>query len=339
MNDSLKKYAFFRALRREWNYLLGRRLRGRHAAKKLMRYYAEGSGPVDGTGERLMIFMADGRSIQGGLVDRLHGIVSLWKFARENGYGFRINYCHPIALERYLEPAGYDWRLRPGELTFDSRVAHPFRLMTFGETGEREWRFQRRMLSHYLSGPWRQCHVYSSFDYADSEMRELFAELFKPTELVRGAMEPVRERLGEGYVSVSTRFMELLGDFVEPKRARMPLPDAEREALIGECLGRIEDVHRRHPEAKIFVTSDSGLFLKRASELPYVVVAEGEICHADLVAEGSEGGDPHLKTFVDFMLIAGAGKAYQIKLGSMYGGQFSRCAALIGGARFERIEN
>ncbi|MDE6391510.1 MAG: hypothetical protein K2L26_08865 [Duncaniella sp.] len=337
MNNSLKRYAVFRALRREWNYLCGRRMRGRRSVRGLLGLY--GPGEPEGVSQgRMIVFMADGRSMQGGWVDRLHGIVSLWRFARGRGYDFRINYCHPIRLERYLEPAGYDWRLRPGELTYNSDVAHPFRLMTFGETGPREWRFQQDMMERYLSGRWRQCHVYSSYDYADGEMAGLFAELFRPTELLAGAMRPVSERLGEGYVSVSTRFMELLGDFVEPKRARLPLAGPEREELVGRCLEAVGDVHRRHPDARVFVTSDSALFLSRASALPYVVVAEGDICHADLAADVSGDADPHLKTFVDFMLVAGASKAYQIKAGSMYGGNFSRCAALVGGVEFERID-
>jgi len=338
MNDTLKKFAFFRALRREWNYLCGRRMRGRRSVRGLLPLYGPDK-PMGVAEGRMMVFMADGRSIQGGWVDRLHGIVSLWRFARDRGYDFRINYCHPISLERYLEPAGYDWCLRPGELTYNSSAAHPFRLMTFGETGPREWRYQQGMMERYLSGRWRQCHVYSSYDYADGEMAGLFAELFRPTALLAEAMRPVSERLGEGYVSVSTRFMELLGDFTEPKRARKPLAEEEREKLIERCLAAVRGVHERHPDARVFVTSDSALFLSRASALPYVVVAEGEICHADLVADGSEGSDPHLKTFVDFMLVAGASKAYQIKLGSMYGGNFSRCAALVGGVEFERIED
>ena len=48
--------------------------------------------------------MADGLIKQGGLADRLRGIVSLYKFCKENDLVFTIYFSVPFNMQEFLRP-------------------------------------------------------------------------------------------------------------------------------------------------------------------------------------------------------------------------------------------
>lgn len=164
--------------------------------------------------------------------------------------------------------------------------------------------------------------------------------MFKPTQALQSAVdEQVACLDGGNFISISTRFLELLGDFSEHRGCEaVGLPPEEQEQLIEKCLAKIAEVKSRHPEvSKVLVVSDSGKFVKAAKErYDYVHVIPGKIEHIDIV--GKEATGTHMKTFVDFLTISHAKKVYLLSTGGMYGSSnFAKIAAQIGGKPFERI--
>ncbi|MDE5685038.1 MAG: hypothetical protein K2I26_00610 [Paramuribaculum sp.] len=322
----MKTFKEFIQPARSWaNYAFFRRYRYARTIRRHFRQYYSPDAPLSAFPERSVICMADGKCHHGGLADRLRSFVTYYSYCKEHGRRFGIHSVFPFPLEDYLVPNLYDWRLRPGELTFNSTQARAFYMDNTSEKDQRERDFQRKLSERYLSDETHiQHHVYSSFFYAEADFGRYFHELFRPAPRIAALLEKEREALGGNYISVSARFLELLGDFKEPKATRHLTPQ-EQTDLIRRCVGQIEKLHALHPDHRILVTSDSRRFIQACAQLPYVHSTAGEISHVDV-----KGANDHAKTFLDFLLIADAAHVYQIRTAPMYGGNFSLRAAQAG---------
>lgn len=327
-----------RRLHDEVHYLFYRSYMSRRAIRRHITKRYSHDAPESTSSEPTVVFMADGYRHHGGLADRLRGIITTYQYCKEHALQFRINFTSPFRLEQYLEPADYDWRLRPGELTFNSSQCHPVYLMTTCDFyPAREIAFQRRQLASALSAPFVQAHVNTVYYCADDEFGALFCELFRPAQCVSVRLEELLRGIDpeHGYVTVSTRFLELLGDFKEPKTERQPLLESEKLALMERCVSQIEKIHSECGKSVVLTSDSAGFLAYAASKLPYCRYAPGEVAHID----GAEGhqGDADLKTFVDFFAVKGAEKSYLLVSGDMYNSNFSRRAAMAGSHDFEVI--
>ena len=311
---------------RSWaNYAFFREYRYHRKVRRHLKQYYSPEAPESTCEERMVVCMADGKCHHGGLADRLRSFVTYYGYCLEHGLRFAIHFDFPFRLEEYLQPNRYDWTLKPGELTYNSRQAHAVYMDNTSDEGPRELRYQRRMSRKLLSSTrFLQHHVYSSFYYDEANFGRYFHELFRPSARVQAALDLERQTLGANYISVSARFLELLGDFKEPK-ATLTLYEHGRKELVERCVAKIKELHTKWPDRKILVTSDSRRFLDACRHLDYVHVADGQISHVDVA-----GGADHTKTFVDFLLISGAERVFQIKTPPMYGGNFSLRAAQAG---------
>lgn len=309
-----------------------RRIERRHL---LGAYSPTAPMPAETTDSQTLVMMNDGRCPHGGFADRLRAIISFYRLCRQRGLRFKINFTYPFSLESYYIPADYDWTIRGGDISYNSLYAHPFFMDTIGIHGPREIKWEEKYITEkVLKAPYKQLHVYSPFDTVtdDAEFARLFKELFKPSHMLEKALAPHRHQLGDKYISVSTRFMELLGDFEEPHGSRRLTPE-QKQSLIASCIARIVELHTAHPDAKVLVTSDSGLFLDACRHLPWVYIVDGVIAHSDM-----PGTSDHLKTILDFQLISEANEVFQLRSGGMYAGNFSLKAAKAGGKPHRLIE-
>lgn len=321
-----------RLLRTEINYLFFREYRFKRHVRRHLRQYYSPDAPLRAARQGLIVSMADGRCHHGGLCDRLRTFTATYRFCMANNLPYAIYFRTPFRLEDYLEPCGYDWRIDDGEVSFNSLETDVLYTDTSGNSGERELRFRDKVYRKFLqSSRRRQHHFYSSFADFGPEFGPTFREMFRPVERLRRLIDAETEKIGAPYISVATRFLELLGDFHEPKPHRR-LDASEQSALMADCMAEIEKIHGQYPDFKVLVTSDSARFVAEASRLPYVHTIDGRIAHVD-----TADTDDHTKTFLDFFMIGKAEKVYQLQLGPMYGGFFSKSAALAGDRPFERI--
>lgn len=307
------------------NYWFFREYRFRRIVRRHLDRFYNDTDP-EPPARKTIVYMADGRRLHGGLADRLRGIVSAYSICKDQGWQFRINFTSPFRLERYLVPASYDWLLKVGELSFNRKWSHAVFQDTRGDVGEREKRWQRKTALKQFSLPFRQIHVYTAFYHAEDRFGDLFNELFRPAPDLQRALDQVVEQCGPGFVSVTTRFCELLGDFKEPVRGRDVLSDDDAERLIESLLAEIKRLHDRK-QVRILVTSDSRKFLERVKNLDYCVVIPGEISHID---NGEPNDDADFKTFLDFMTISKASESYLLLGPGMYNGNFAKRASAAG---------
>lgn len=266
-----------------------------------------------------------------GFADRLRGMISAYAYAKAIGHGFRIDHVEPFEVQRFLEPNEVDWRLRQGE----RRDTLPFSLticiMDY-ERGERVPYIPHCLQTHFLSNvdfiPVVNAHYHTDYTYAG-----LFRELFRPSAYLLDSLRPYLHYIEEGYISVSFRFMQLMGDLKDVDGDT--LPPAERESLILRCLDFVERLHAQHPTyRRVLVTADSRTFIERVEALPYVITLPGEIGHIGFMK--SEG--IFLKMFQDFYMISQARLVFMGYTGKMYKSHFACSAALTTDAPYQAIK-
>lgn len=321
-----------KTIRTEINFLFFREFRYKRKVWRHLRQYYTPDAPRKAVRRGLVVVMADGRCHHGGLCDRLRTYTAAYRYCMAHGLQFAIYHRFPFRLEDYLEPVSYDWRMPEDELSFNSGETDVLYTDTTGEYSERELRFRDKVYRKFLRGNHHpQHHFYSSFADFGEEFGPTFRDLFRPVEHLRNLIDRESAAIAGPYVAVATRFLDLLGDFREPKNYKK-LSKPERDRLIDRCVACIAKIHHEWPGRKILVTSDSSTFLAAASALPYVYVIDGLIAHVD-----TADSQDHTKTFLDFFMLGKAEKVYQLQIGPMYSGFFSRSAALAGGAPYERI--
>lgn len=280
-----------------------------------------------------VVYLCDGSTLAGGLADRFKGILSLFAVCQEMGYDFRICYTSPFTLQHFLLPAAYDWVITPAELNHDDAA---MLVLENTEDSDYQTRRQAQWLRDRLHEGPAEMHVITNSNYAyQLDYAALFNRLFRPAPHLQQALDAEVRAMGP-FVSVNARFLSMLGDF-EETGANSSLPEAEAEALILRNIEQLALLHAKHPATTILVNSDSMRFLRRAAELPFVHVVEGQVAHTDLMA--SHGADAmHLKLFLDFLLIARASHVYLLRTGLMRISGFPYAASRISGAPFSIIQ-
>lgn len=309
----------------------------RYVRRHLLAAYTD-EAPRARNDRKQVICMFDGRKRHGGLADRLRAMATTYCFCRDRGLDFRIHFVHPFCLEEYLEPNRCDWRIDPTEISFNRRDARPAYIAAQALGDERDFRFQRRMTEKFCAEPCRQLHLYSNICFEEARFGEAFRDLFRPAPWLQRLVDEQLERLdaGGGFVAVSSRFMELLGDFSERAgRAAQGLPPEARERLMERCCEALGRIHAAHPGERLLVTSDSTRFLERVHRYDYVYTLPGRIGHMDVAA--GDDREVHTKTFLDFLVLCRARVHYYLIGPGMYRGNFSRRAAQIGGAPFREV--
>ncbi|WP_455585855.1 hypothetical protein [Bacteroides sp.] len=277
--------------------------------------------------------MIDGRVHHGGLSDRLMGIVATYSLCRELGLDFKINFTYPFPLSDYLEPNEVNWMISPEELCYHPLDANLVYVNSIGGTIEKK--LQRKWLKAEILKPYRQIHVYTNAHFAmNSSYSNLFHMLFKPSKRLMEELDFHRSKLNGEYICVTLRFQQLLGDFEE---GCFPTLNPEQQLeLINKCIDKIRELRTEHNTRKFLITSDSTIFLQKASELDFVYTIPGELTHMDYSIQSS--WNANRKAFIDFFMIANARKSYLFRTGKMYQSSFPCSASFVNNIPFEIIE-
>lgn len=284
------------------------------------------------TPDDVMMYVADGRQILGGMFDRLKGIISLYAIAKAENRNFKIHFNHPFILTDYLVPNAYDWTIAKEEVIFSYPMSRP--VFAFGEYSNPHRLLKRRKGQvHYFYG-------YNSLDYINEkygtffDWGELYRELFKPSETLKQYIERFKNEIGKDYIVVHTRFLNLLGDKNEFD-INPTLLKEEAQALCQRCIDEVKKIHERH-HCRIMIASDSMMFIREIKrQVPEVYVVPGTVSHIGVATSTTD--ESVIKMFVDYYLIGGAKNIYSIVGPEMWQSAFPEYAAKIGGAAFERI--
>lgn len=280
------------------------------------------------TKKQVIINIQEGLFHTGGISDRLKGICTLYMYAKNHNYIFKVHFIFPFKLEKYLLPNHYDWCVDEDYISYNLNTTAVY-------TWENEIFVDNffhsnsdKMQLHISCNSWECLPKYS----------ELFNELFKPSSFLQKEIEFHTKKLGGSgnYISISFRFQNLLGEFKEG--ASMSLSNENRKILINKCLLAINNLKKKYDDIdKILITSDSNHFRDIATQkygFAYSFIVAEETGHIDFAGVGK---GKELTAFLDMFLISGAKKAYQIRSSEMYDSDFPNVSARINKVPYEMI--
>ena len=328
-------------------FLLNRKQRFWQKAKELDRCYKEGGvipldeyngdAPIKHLEKKRAVCIYDGKIRNGGLADRLRGIVSVYEICKEKNIDFKLIFTDPFELSKFLVPNKVNWKIEKKELNYNPTVTNICYIDTL--TGSKyESNQQRKWFIREFNKKYKEFHIRTNATFAyDRDYATHFKELFKPSAKLQTSIDRQKEILGTGYISTSFRFMNLLGDFNETVDLQNKLTKEEQSELIAKNIEQIKNLHKRHPEKRIIANSDSTTFLQEAAKLDYVYTIPGNITHIDGKNTSSEYAT-YEKTFLDFFMIANAEKIYLLRTGQMYNSGYPFAASRIYNRPFERID-
>jgi hypothetical protein len=278
--------------------------------------------------KQALVFMADGKWMHGGLTDRLRGMASAYKFAKEHHLDFKIFHTSPFLLQEILQPNKVGWAIGETEISHDSAVAKP--VLLYREDFENVSALERQLDTSH-----EQFHLYSCIDTVNEKFPEYFNELFKPSPILEKELEQYGELLGASYTAISFRFQNKLGDFKE--FTFKELKEADKQELMNAALDALKREVTDSRE-KILVTADSPTFLAEAKKLQNIVTVQGKSIHIDF--NSSKNATDYLKAFTEFFLISRASKAklYRNRKYETYPSNFPKYAALLGNVPYEIVE-
>ena len=176
--------------------------------------------------------MADGKWMHGGLTDRLRGITSAYKFAKEHHLDFKIFHTSPFLLQEILQPHEINWIIDENEIIRESSIAKP--VLLYREDFDNESALERQ-----IDATHEQFHLYSCVDTLGEKFPECFNTLFKPSPLLEKELTYYGELLGTNYTAISFRFQNMLGDFKE--FTFKELPAASKKELLNDALNALKN--------------------------------------------------------------------------------------------------
>ncbi|MGB6269798.1 MAG: hypothetical protein WBF67_12400 [Olleya sp.] len=284
--------------------------------------------------QKQIVVCFDGLFTHGGLVDRLKGIVSFYQIAKVLDYDFKILFDNPFELSTFLEPNAVDWVLKRSEISW-----HPTQSKYLYLVND----FKANPLQIIKNSKAKQFYVYANIDYSkttfpelksqalENKWREDFNNLFKKSELLDHKLQAISS---ESYIAFHSRFTTLMGDFADT--TTNILSEEDQEALSHQLLTIINRVIAKN-DKKAYVFSDSINFINFIKKHTDINVVEGNPFHMDNFNK-SDNLEGHLKTLIDFFMIAKSEKVYFLNVKPMYNSSFSKYAAIIGNTDFQVLE-
>lgn len=279
----------------------------------------------------LVISCLDGRTSRHGFADKIKGMVSCYAYAKAINVPYRIEHIVPFDLSEYLVPNTYDWQLKEGEKSYNLLYANPVFLI--------QNRDDYHSMRLFRINKHRQHHIFTNALYLLDEINckynknyrfgELFQELFKPSLSLKEKISKL-EIYGKEYISISFRFMQLMGDFKDSWGDI--LPEEDRTELLNESLSVVKSIYEKEQKT-ILVTSDSQTFIDAVSKLDYVYVIPGKIGH---IGHSKEDG-VYEKVLLDFYMISQATHVYMAHSGKMYRSNFAITAAMSTDVPYDEI--
>lgn len=312
-----------------------RKKREKNIREKLKTYYR--CDDINKSCENAVICIYDGVTHAGGIADRLKGIIGTYHIAKKKGMQFKLYFKEPFPLEDFFVPNLYDWKIDKSNICLDKSKVNII-VLDSTQDSNYQLRKQQKYLERTIKNTNKQIHVYTNAGFSyNLNYAELFYELFKPSERLRNALERQISLIGTEYISVSCRFLDLLGDFNETYGYGEALSELERELLLTQINDVIVKLHNENPRKKIVVNSDSITFLNLYKYGEYTCVIPGNVTHID-AKQDEYFYEKYEKTFLDFMVIANAEKVYLIKSDKMHKSGYPYAASRINEKSFELIK-
>lgn len=270
--------------------------------------------------KKLLIYMADGKTLHGGITDRLKGMICAERFAERYSAELKIHHIFPFRLSEYLIPCRINWLSENQNPVYSITRSRP--VYFIDASAKRLNAFNPGKSSA------QQIHLYCNTEpfllkgMTEDLFREIFDNLFSfnPGFLKRtGLLDPEQKNFRKG---LQFRFRNALGDFADINSSEIP----GKDKILSDSLKKIELIYEQTGE-KIMVFSDSRTFIREAlSRYDFVIADDTEITHPDQDKEGKGNYDSY---FADLIKMALCDEIEQIVLPGMYDSYFPKFVKLV----------
>lgn len=296
-----------------------------------MRHYSKKMDFSLNNSKGKIIVCFDGLFSHGGLVDRLKGIISFYEIAKILGYDFYIYFDHPFQLFRFLKPNKLNWMINEKEIKYNPLHTRILYLMN---------NFEINPLELIKNSKYKTFIIYTNLNYlgtihkenSETENQQLwhknYNELFGVSEEFKIEFQKLPE---DSRIVIHTRFTSLMGDFEDT--SNIILDQNKKQGLINDLILKINEIAILHPNKKIYVLSDSIVFLNYIKKNTHFYVLKGNPKHIDINTNNADL-ESNYKAFLDFYFMSKSDEVYLLRLNSMYNSGFSKYAAIVGDIKF-----
>ncbi len=267
----------------------------------------------------------------GGITDCFKSMISLFDFCCKNNYSFKIYKKKTFDFERFFCPSGYDWHLSDDDYNVLSSKRALHLWLSNDETyHSNTWQYQQHTLRFLFNSNFFN-HILVHYSAPHSLSSKSFKTLFSPSIILGKELEYHKNKLGDDYISVSFRFVNLLGDSNEIVCGYKSLDLEEQQGLIDANLSVLKKLIGMNSNKKFLVTSDSFRFISavEGALLDNVYFIKGSEVHHHIAFSDNVSDKEVTKSYVEFMLISESVVAYQIQIGPMYESKFPKWAACV----------
>ena len=163
--------------------------------------------------------------------------------------------------------------------------------------------------------------------------KDVYLDTFKKTSYFKFEYDKYKSRIPSEYISISFRFLNLLGDFNEPNS--IPLPPEQQNLIIEKCKKELLNfMSNKKFNGCYLILSDSLRFLNSVKGIPRVIVFPENITHIASISSTDKNAEvSFLKTIIDFNLILDAGEIYRFESSFLRRSGFPYTAALCSGKK------
>lgn len=276
---------------------------------------------------RVIVYMSDEYGLAG-LADRLRTIRTAYVCAAINNKSFYLyHHVKDCVLQEYLIPNEINWSIKKQEIDFclkNIALCYNYRELP-------KCKYNRELHMYNADGiisEMKNAGVY--LQYTDHIVHQ---QLFRPSEylqtLIDNAMHTTGVRENE-YIAFHLRFLNFF-EQVEITGKVTATPQ-EQQMMIDTVHSVIEKVCHETGCRNVLIFSDSNSFLN-ATHPDYIKHLPGTVGHISKHANKQITD----KTFVDLYVMSKAKAIYSIRGENIYGGGFSREAAIIGNKPFIEV--
>ncbi|MCH5230106.1 MAG: hypothetical protein J1F12_08975 [Muribaculaceae bacterium] len=270
-----------------------------------------------------VIYIVD-KTTKSGLSDRLWGSVSCFIICKKNNIDYKISWTYPFDLTEFLVPNKYNWEVKSNQID-ENKIVY---IRNNHNNSIQEKILKRIIRENNIT------KVYGVGHLNRNEFGFYYNYLFKPSPLLEESVNKCLKEINCKYISITFRFQQLLGDFKEIGKS---IKDKDKKQKILEISKKIiSDLYENNKYNQILVTSDSTTFLDYIKDLDYVYVIPGNIIHMGFSDDKSL--ENHLKSFIDFYMIANADTVYFVKTNLTYHSTFAYTAAKVYNKPYKIIE-
>lgn len=287
--------------------------------------------------KKQIIICMDGFTQHGGFVDRMKGVITLFETAKLTGFEFKIYHKSPYCLTDFLLPNQFDWVATDEDIKWNLFTSR-FHYLMLDKNFDLIKYFSKTKIKKHL--------LYFNMDcldvlYPNKSKEELnkiwansFNELFKKSDYLNNEIEKLQ--LPEKKITIHSRFCSILGDFVDTDRKNQVLSQEEQNILLNDLKANIKKEASNYTDNQICVFSDSIIYLDFIKQNTNYIVLDGEPIHPDNL-EQEFSKEEHLKTILDFFVIATCDEIVLLRKPFMYSSAYTKYASYLYQKPFKEI--